>query len=534
MKGRRAFFAFTCVLGIVIIVFACIFDRDSTKITPRETLEYTDEMILQMPYFDLIAAAGENHNLSCDIESYSFGDGYIHLILPDNVPNKEVVVYVRDEAKNLLARRVYDFNDKVMIGDWEILLEHHNLPTIYFVSDVTDQFELMNDSIEKDIICTGQMQLYVGKELSRQKGWTSVGRIVTNSEKKGMTASLQGRGASSWEFSKKKKPYSLRLDSACNLLGMGSNKNWNLVGNPYDVSLAKSVAFNNVAKKMGFAYQPNMEYVNLYVDGTYQGVYTLTSKVSVDKERVALNKGDFFYRICPPQADQPIRYNSETWTVGGEDYAVADLVYPKEATREDLDAAYRILQDYIDAIESGDIRRIEGVCDTRMLARYYWIQEASMNIDAWERSVYMYYTQRDGRIHMGPVWDMDLALGSAFEKEGPQYPEGAIYFDTPYGWKTRKAGWYRVLLKNEDFIRIAREEYYNGGVREALESGIEEMREQKEILGSDGYLNSQFYGHSNDWEIPLSHGDTYDEYYDNMIEFYRERLNWIDKEMSNL
>ncbi len=490
----------------------------------RPTYDCTDEQIVTFPYFDIVAAGGENRNLPSDVESYSLGDGFIHLVLPEDVNERAVAVYIRDADGNYLARRVYDFTQKVMIGPWEVVIDRHTLPAVYFESQDPAVFDAMNASKTKDIICNGNVHVCVSETDSKEKGWYR--EYISKSEGgTSYSASLQGRGNSSWD-APAKRSYSLRFEKSMNLLGMGTNKNWNLIGNSADASLMKNIVFNKVAEDAGIAYQPQMQNVVLYVDGKYRGVYTLTTKLTVDKSRIALKKGDMFYRLDPPVQDQPILYTSQTWFEDGLKYPVADLLYPESADEATMGEAASILQNFINTIEDPQSGKLSEVCDINSLARYYWVEEASMNFDAWERSTYFYYKKKDGLIHMGPVWDMDLALGNPFDKEG-------MMFDTPDGWRVRQAGWYTRLFQNEEFQKAVADEYYNG-VRDALFAGVEEFKRQKAGLGSEGDLNYTMFGPVNDYAISNVYGDAgqYDKYCDDIIAFYEARLAWIDGQMS--
>ena len=455
--------------------------------------EYTDEMLLALPYFDMVAVKDENRGLPCDVQSYSLGDGYIHLLLPESVDEKAVTVYIRDIEGNYLARRVYDMTGKVMIGSWEVVLDHHILPIMYFETKDHEIYDSMNASETKDIICDGSMQLYD----EETEGITSMAE-----------ASLQGRGNESWG-SNRKKSYTLRLKKAQNLLGLGRNKSFNLIGNAYDRSLIKNLTFNEMSDESGIDYQPGMKNINLYVDGVYEGVYTLSTKVSEGKNRVDLDPGDYFFKMDPPVADQPIPYESKTWFEDGLSGPTADLRYPEKATPEMMKEASLILQEFIDAVEDPTSGKLSGICDMDSLARYYWIEEASMNFDAWQRSVYMYYKRSDGKIHMGPVWDMDRALGSPYDKEG-------MLFDTPEGFRVRNAGWYTALFDNTEFRMVVNDVYFNGGIREVLFDGIAEFEDNKNCMGEDGDLNFVLFGHANDTGAPdiFSEADDYDSYCD--------------------
>lgn len=524
MNNKRGIISVIAVVLIGIIAVTCIsiYENHFYEEGMRHTADLSDEEILMQSYFDILVSSEENRNLPADVTSIFTGDGRLHIILPTCVSRRGVVCYIRDEAGNNLARRVYNFEEKVSIGSYEIVVEAPAVPVLYFTSDNAGDYNKMITSDTTDVYCDGTMSLCAGDGVDGSSGdnneYYGSDSIFSVSDK----AQLKGRGSSSWSCDTKKS-FSLILDKSINLLGMGSNKKWNLIGCAYDPSLIKNPTFNYLANELGIKYQPKMKYVNLYVDGIYQGVYLLTTKVTVSDNRVNLSKGDYFYKMDPPDQEQPIYYRSESWFCDGNDVPVADLLYPKNATDIQMEKASEKLQQFIDAMENPESEDFVNLVDMESLAKYYWIQEAGMNFDAWQRSVYMYYSQEDGKMHFGPVWDMDLTLGSPYEKEG-------MMFDTPEGFRVMHAGWYKKLFAREDFTQVVLDAYFNGGVREAILSLEDEFRNEQSILGQDAYTNYSMFGHSNQGTT-LNFGDSYDEYCNNMILFYQSRVNWIDKQM---
>ncbi len=513
LSRRVSFLVISLIVGVAALAGTLLCEKQNEKDSTQQTLGWTDEQILTLPYFEIVAAAGENHNLPYDVKSYSIGDGIIHLVLPDAVPDKGVVVYVRDAEGQNLARHVYDFSEKVMIGPWEIVLDHHNLPTLYFESDDPAVYETMITAETKGIICDGRFRVCVS------------GDSFPAARESEIRASLRGRGHSSWKNVGVKKSFSLSLEEPRNLLGLGKNRNWNLIGNGFDHSLIKNPTFNEFSKKLGIEYQPRMQNVNLYVDGVYRGVYTLTTKITVNKDRIALKPDDFLYRLDPNSPEAPIRYTSTAWVDDHEPhYPVADLVYPEVADADVEKAAY-ILQRFINARDNPSDPTLGDICDIRSLATYYWIQEISMNFDANSASVYFFYRASDGKIHFGPVWDMDLTLGVIDYKED-------VLFNEPTGWKVRQLGVYRILFERPEFVNAVNDLYYNGGIRDAMLSAPKEFEAQKAAVGEDGRLNFLLYGHVTQSHLDYPYGDTYDEYTDNMIAFYNARASWIDEQMS--
>ena len=519
------------VVGAAALAGAFLCEEKNYEVTLSgsglSTLEYTDEMIADLLYFDVFVPADENRDLQYDLYGCADGDGQILILLPNDVPRNNVALYFTDIEGNLLARRVYDLTRTVMVGDKPIVTETLTLPVMCFESLDHRVYQKMIESDSKDIICDGNMHLCVSKSDSHRFGWN---RLYKSYESKNdvSTASLRGRGSISWRANCKKS-FSLHLNDAMELLGMGSHKNWNLIGNAYDISLLKNEFFNRLADQAGVAYQPAMQNINLFVDGRYQGVYTLSTKVTADANRIPLISGDFLYKMDPPEADQPVRYESETWFPDGGYYPFADIIYPEKAPDSVLSEGAEKLQCFIDAVEDPSGGKLSDVCDIDSLARYYWIEEASMNYDAWQRSTFMYYTKKDGLMHMGPVWDMDRTLGSPYTKNG-------ISFDSPEGWKVRCAGWYTRLFDNEEFQKAVYEQYFYGGIREVLRSSVSEFEKEKDRLGRDGDINYTVYGHSNDMGAQSVYGNVYDYdvYTYTMIDFYKARVDWIDEQMSLL
>jgi len=53
---------------------------------------------------------------------------------------------------------------------------------------------------------------------------------------------------------------------------------------------------------------------------------------------------------------------------------------------------------------------------------HHWLVEATKNVDGFRFSTF-YYKDRADKIHMGPIWDWNLAFGNVNGKQGwmPQY-----------------------------------------------------------------------------------------------------------------
>ena len=90
-----------------------------------------------------------------------------------------------------------------------------------------------------------------------------------------------------------------------------------------------------------------------------------------------------------------------------------------------------------------------------------------MNKDCFWRSVH-FYKEPNGKLHAGPVWDLDQGLGNVSDLFGSYDKETTPTIDIPFAdsEKHKSAGslwiagvntWYRRLVRNEEFKVLLRE-----------------------------------------------------------------------------
>ena len=103
-----------------------------------------------------------------------------------------------------------------------------------------------------------------------------------------LTGKIRGRGHSTWEWPK--KPYKIKLDDKASLLGMSEAKRWVLLANYADESLLRNTAAFEMARSLGsFRFVPHAIPVDVYMNGIYQGVYTLGEQLEVKTSRIAID-----------------------------------------------------------------------------------------------------------------------------------------------------------------------------------------------------------------------------------------------------
>lgn len=511
-------------ISLALICGAILVEKRQEKLKEKPNMNLSINQILsEYDYFDLWFPMDENKSLSFDASPIYYGDGQFNLFLPGGTDVSNLAFYIRDSEGNLLARRAADFRGGCQIGDYLILVKFSTIPTMCIELRDHDSYEYILESNDKKTDIFGDMKITVPPELAKEKGWPE--EYVSREGDEGLegTMSIHGRGNVTW-YDTSKRSFSLSLEKGQNLLGMGYRKDWNLISQIYDRTLVRNMVFNNIAKAIGIDNQPEMQYVALYIDGEYKGVYLLTSKVRAGKNDISLKNEDYLFNIDAPFPEQYVTYKTKNWLPVENEGPVVEIVYPKLLSEKRRDKAQEIIQNLYDSIENDESDIYLNYIDVESMAKYYLIQEASMNLDAWGRSLYCRYDSGDGKIYMGPVWDMDLTLGHPYERAG-------MSFDTPEGWRIRNEGIYKGLFEHESFKKAVWDAYYHGGVREALYDAVDEFSSYAQYVGIDGERNYSMYG----WDalkMTLGFGgDGYLEECHKLMEFYQKRIDWIDAQM---
>lgn len=517
------------IISLVAIGGLLYCDRITAGMKEKPTLMISPEEMDTLQHVRFCLPKDENPTLTSDLLSTVFNEDELmqYLIVPKDFPAFGVVCYAVDDQDNLLNRYVIDFSEtgEFAVGLRHLYLKQTSLPVMTIeIGQDSESFEKMISS-EKGIECTGDFALYVDKEQAHKKHWIEEVHSRDVSRDTLGSVTIRGRGNSTWDFADKKS-FTLVFEKAVYMLGLGKHKKWNLISNSQDQTLLNNEVFLKMAADMGVAFEPKCEQVTLYVDGNYQGVYLLTTKVNVDKDRVDLRGGDFFINWGGTGAAQPLFYESETWLDDGSDYQdpFVDLIWPEEASDAEKSLVASTVQAFISSIEDPADPSYTDHMDLDSMVRYYWAQEICMNYDAAFRSTYSYYKADTGKIYMGPVWDLDLCLGWNADKCGADFTD-------PAGWKLRGMSWYVPLFARKDFVDAIRDAYWNGGVREAMFDALARYEQRVTEMHEDGQLNYRRWNGDRP-DLGIFYGEDYASQAAGRLQFFKDRVSWIDAEMS--
>ena len=240
---------------------------------------------------------------------------------------------------------------------------------------------------------------------------------------------IRGRGHSTWKGAK--RPFRLKLNKKADLLGMGSNKHWVLLANAFDDSMLRNRIVGYIGTEMGLDYTPKMQPVDLVVNGTYRGSYTLCENVRIDKTRINIDEikpadtsepeitGGYLLELSPGSGDPDIEFTTDHGVYIGVNTPEFAEYSDTDSSGRDAQSSYifNYIRNLEDAIYADDFRdpsgeSYSGLMDIESAAKYWWIQEFSTNGDAFVTSSTYLYKERNGKLYWGPLWDFDLALSN--------------------------------------------------------------------------------------------------------------------------
>lgn len=217
---------------------------------------------------------------------------------------------------------------------------------------------------------------------------------------------IKGRGNGTWI--REKKPYQIKFEKKVNLFGMGKARKWYLLANKMDDTNLRTEAAFYLESMIGMKHTFEGQFVELYVDGDYRGLYYLTHAVEISKQVVDLR--------------DPLGILVELDNIYGgleENYKTnnGDLLVIKDVVNKDNKdvAMENFLQSYNEleaAVNEGDYEKALKVADMESFAQYFLLSEFMVNPDAYWTSFYVYKDGVGDKIHAGPAWDFDLTFGN--------------------------------------------------------------------------------------------------------------------------
>ncbi len=365
---------------------------------------------------------------------------------------------------------------------------------------------------------------------------------------------IELRGQSSLSlFPKKAYGLETRDSTGGNLnvevLGMPKENDWVLHGPYSDKSLIRNALTYIIAGKM-MDYAPRVQFVELIINGDYQGVYLFTEKIKRDKNRVNIQKlepdseditGGYIIKF--DKGDE-IAWTSPFPSIRGRSNQSRFLYhYPKEEDITESQKSY--IQNFITEYEN--TLNGENFDDPNFGYRQYIdvasfidfliVNEISKNVDGYRLSSYMYKDsdQIDGRLKKGPVWDFNLAFGNA------NYCGGDTFIGWAYEFNNRCPDdfwvihfWWQRLLEDLNFRKEVKERWQTLRTTTlSTESIVGIVDSLENLLNQEGAANRNFqeWDILREWIWPnVTVANTYAAEVDYLRSWTIGRLSWLDRQ----
>lgn len=173
---------------------------------------------------------------------------------------------LQDEVHQL---KVVDFLGKVRLETPFQILVSENLPAVMVTVEAKEELYNTKEYANKQYVEKGDMIIL-----------DSLGAVVLEDS----LERFKVRGNLTSHLAK--KPFAVTLSSPQSVCGMPAARNWNLLANATDSSHIRNKMMLDWANELSDRYTPHGEYVDLFVNGEYQGLYLLTETIEDGEYRV--------------------------------------------------------------------------------------------------------------------------------------------------------------------------------------------------------------------------------------------------------
>jgi hypothetical protein len=343
------------------------------------------------------------------------------------------------------------------------------------------------------------------------------------------------------------------------ILGMPPENDWALLATYNDKSFTRNILSNSLFEKMGH-YAPRSKFVEVVLNGEYQGIYMFSEVIKKDANRVSIAKLDST-EITWPQISGGYIIKTDYWDATNSwqtSYSPIDhpgyqihLAYDYPAPDKIVPQQKNYIQNFIYDFETAlygpnfndTLIGYKKYLSTRSFMDYFYVNELARNVDGYKKSCF-YHKEKDdslsgaiGKLKAGPVWDFDWAWKDIWDCNIFQATDGS-------GWSHHindcntdnySPGWMIRLLQDSVFANELNCRWQN------LRNGILDTSFVFHYIDSvANYLDESQKRHYGYWghmgsatgtpEIQAPR-QSYQAEIDSLKSWIVRRINWMDQNM---
>ncbi len=380
---------------------------------------------------------------------------------------------------------------------------------------------------------------------------------------------IEIRGASSQALFPKKS-YGLETRDAANmdldvsLLGLPEEEDWILYGPYSDKSLVRNKLIYDLSQDMN-RYASRTKFVELNINGVFQGTYVFMEKLKRDDVRIAISKlnedentgedltGGYILKIdktsgntlgggindqnsftsvyTPPNASfgQQIDFQYE--------YPKAEVI-----TLEQKNYISSYVANFEDALQADTftdpVVGYEAYIDVDSFIDFFLLNELSNNVDGYRLSTYM-HKDKNEKLKMGPIWDFNLAFGNADYCNGGETNVWAYRFNERCSTDTWLVPfWWSRFMEDPAFVSKLQNRWSmlrgsvlaEANIMAKIDAYIADLEAAKAV---DKNFSTWFVLGAYVWPNNFV-GDTYEDETGYLKDWIQARLIWMDGAIGDL
>lgn len=337
------------------------------------------------------------------------------------------------------------FGRTCTVSNLQVLASSH-LPSLFVQVESSEPILSLEEFDNKKYLETGSLLLT-----------DETGSLLLNSK----LDVFKVRGNLTAEYSK--KPFSLTLEEPAEILGMEAAVKWNLLANATDGTYMRNKLIRDLAYECVDAYEPQGEFVELFLNGAYQGLYLITEAVEIAENRIEIEPEENWF--VEMELDFRAREDeTQMITEKGQIFIIHSESVVTDAQKEEVLERLNDIESALfseDGISSISNRSLSELIDLDSFAEAWLIEEISGDHDIGITSQFLYAGKdRDALWYSGPAWDFD---GIMTNVNTPMYavPEAltsSIEMSRPKGNKNQNR-WLSAMWEHEAFRQVVIEKY---------------------------------------------------------------------------
>jgi hypothetical protein len=302
-------------------------------------------------------------------------------------------------------------------------------------------------------------------------------------------------------------------------------------------------------------WTPRTQFCELVLNGEYMGVYVFMERIKVNPGRVNIDPliptdtldneltGGYIFKVDKTTAGGVIAWSSPYFGAPPSNINITFQLHDPDIT-ELHPTQLNYIQDYVTTWENVLMDSIlfnhplvgyNKFIDAESFIDFFLANEITKNVDGYRISTFLYKERlsEGGKIHAGPLWDFNIALGNSNYCNGPNIEGWEMDFnDFCAGGLDNPVWWHRLLedsvYANQTHCRwqeLRQNRWsddhlmnYIDSVAASLEEASQRHFQRWPILGNYVWPNNFI-------------GNTYQEEIDYLKSWILDRTAWMDSNM---